>query len=40
MKKKEEQPVRVLQVLGGTGLGGAESRVMDLYRSIDRTREK
>ena len=38
MKKKEEQPVRVLQVLGGTGLGGAESRVMDLYRSIDRTR--
>ena len=38
MKKKEEQTVRVLQVLGGTGLGGAESRVMDLYRSIDRTR--
>ena len=27
MKKKEEQTVRVLQVLGGTGLGGAESRV-------------
>lgn len=30
--------VRVLQVLGGTGLGGAESRVMDSYRHIDRNR--
>lgn len=29
--------VRVLQVLGTTGLGGAESRVMDLYRHIDRS---
>lgn len=38
MEKKENQPVRVLQVLGGTSLGGAESRVMDLYRNIDRTR--
>lgn len=28
--------VRVLQVLGTTGLGGAESRVMDLYRHIDK----
>lgn len=28
---------RVLQVLGGTSLGGAESRIMDLYRQIDRT---
>jgi len=27
---------RVLQVLGTTGLGGAESRVMDLYRHMDR----
>lgn len=32
------EPIRVLQVLGGTNLGGAESRVMDLYRNIDRTR--
>ena len=30
--------VRVLQVLGGTSLGGAESRVMDSYRHIDRNR--
>lgn len=30
--------MRVLQVLGGTGLGGAESRVMDSYRHIDRNR--
>lgn len=27
---------RVLQVLGNTGIGGAESRVMDLYRHMDR----
>lgn len=32
------EPIRVLQVLGGTGLGGAESRVMDLYRNMDRSR--
>lgn len=31
-------PIRVLQVLGGTNLGGAESRVMDLYRNMDRTK--
>ena len=31
-------PVRVLQVLGGTSLGGAESRVMDSYRHLDRSR--
>ncbi len=30
--------VRVLQVLGSTTLGGAESRVMDLYRHMDRDR--
>ncbi len=29
-------PVRVLHVLGGLSLGGAESRIMDLYRCIDR----
>ena len=28
--------VRILHVLGGTGLGGAESRIMDLYRQINR----
>ena len=28
--------VRILHVLGGTGLGGAESRIMDLYRQMDR----
>lgn len=28
--------VRVLHVLGSTNLGGAESRIMDLYRHIDR----
>ncbi|MDD6811856.1 MAG: glycosyltransferase family 1 protein [Lachnospiraceae bacterium] len=27
---------RILHVLGGTGLGGAESRIMDLYRQMDR----
>lgn len=30
------EPVRVLHVLGGLSLGGAESRVMDLYRFMDR----
>lgn len=29
---------RVLQVLGALVLGGAESRVMDIYRSIDRSK--
>lgn len=33
-----DEPIRVLQVLGGTNLGGAESRVMDLYRNMDRTK--
>lgn len=28
--------IRVLHVLGGVGLGGAESRIMDLYRAMDR----
>ena len=34
----QQAPVRVLQVLGGTSLGGAESRVMDSYRHLDRSR--
>jgi glycosyltransferase involved in cell wall biosynthesis len=29
--------IRVLQVLGGLNLGGAETMVMNLYRAIDRT---
>ena len=32
-----EKPIHVLHVLGGVGLGGAESRIMDLYRQMDRT---
>lgn len=31
-----KQPVRILHVLGNTQLGGAESRIMDLYRHLDR----
>lgn len=27
--------IRILHVLGGTALGGAESRIMDLYRQMD-----
>lgn len=30
------EAIRVLHVLGGVGLGGAESRIMDLYRQMDR----
>lgn len=30
------EPIRVLHVLGGLSLGGAESRIMDLYRNINR----
>lgn len=30
------EPTRVLHVLGGVSLGGAESRIMDLYRCINR----
>lgn len=30
------EPIRVLQVLGTMNIGGAESRIMDIYRSIDR----
>ena len=32
----KQRPIRVLHVLGTTNLGGAESRVMELYRCIDR----
>lgn len=32
----QTNPVRILNVLGTTNLGGAESRVMELYRALDR----
>ncbi len=32
----QTKPVRVLNVLGTTNLGGAESRVMELYRALDK----
>lgn len=31
-------PIRILHVLGTTNLGGAESRIMELYRNIDRNK--
>lgn len=37
-EKSGMAPKRVLHVLGGTSLGGAESRIMDLYRQMDRNR--
>ena len=30
--------IRVLQVLGGLNLGGAETMVMNLYRRIDKSK--
>lgn len=32
----KNDPIRVLQVIGGMDLGGAESMIMNLYRCIDR----
>ena len=32
------EPIRILHVFGQLNMGGAESRIMDLYRSIDRER--
>ena len=34
--ERKEKPIRVLHVFGRLGLGGAESRIMDLYRNIDK----
>lgn len=31
-------PIRILHVFGNVQLGGAESRIMDLYRHMDRSR--
>lgn len=36
IKMAAGKPIRVLHVLGTTNLGGAESRIMELYRKIDR----
>lgn len=36
MEREKKQPIRVLHVLGGLSLGGAESRIMELYRYINR----
>lgn len=38
MPQMNSQPIRVLQVIGSMNLGGAESMIMNLYRSIDRTK--
>lgn len=38
MSEKGKQPVIVLHVVGRLDMGGAESRIMDLYRKIDRER--
>ena len=38
MEAGKKIPIRVLHVFGKVGLGGAESRVMDLYSHIDRER--
>lgn len=35
--ERKEKPIRVLHVFGRLGLGGAESRIMDLYRNIDKS---
>ena len=36
--KDKLKPIRVLHVLGGLDVGGAESRIMDIYREIDRNK--
>lgn len=36
--KEPQKPIRVLHVLGSMNLGGAESRIMELYRCIDRSK--
>lgn len=36
--QKTSNPIRVLHVLGTTNLGGAESRIMELYRCMDRSK--
>ncbi len=36
--REAQKQIRVLHVLGTTNLGGAESRIMELYRCIDRSK--
>ena len=36
MTVTDVKPKRVLHVLGTLNMGGAESRIMDIYRHIDR----
>jgi len=36
--EKQEQPIRVLEVLGRMDRGGAEAMIMNLYRKMDRSR--
>ena len=38
MAQQEKEPIRILHVFGKLNRGGAESRVMDLYRHMDRSR--
>lgn len=38
MTKLKNNPIRVLQVIGSMNIGGAESMIMNLYRSIDRSK--
>lgn len=38
MGAEKNTPIRILHVFGRVGLGGAESRIMDLYGHIDRER--
>ena len=38
MKTKENSPLIVLHVVGRLDMGGAESRVMDIYRRMDRSK--
>ena len=37
-EKRTKEPLRVLHVFGGLNMGGAESRTVELYRAIDRSR--
>src|SRR5690554_892984 len=37
-ENNSEYPIRVLHVFGRLDMGGAESRTMDIYRKIDKTK--
>lgn len=38
LEEKSTTPIRILQVIGGLNLGGAENFLMNIYRNIDRTK--